>query len=749
MRRRFWIPPLLRNISNALFVLMLLYTIALSLFTYAIYSRQITEDTYQSFVEDALLADGATEAFFSEVSRLSAHLATNEPVFIPAMFQSPANTIANYNVTTRMQNVLLSYEYLDYIAVYNQGNDQLVSTAEIGERSGEEIKAQVLARYKNGVSTTSFFHTLNPREKYSPSAPRDVLTFAAYSNLSGPEKVGAVLMGIKAGYLRELYTQIDSARYAPFFLMDEEGRFLSGPEKGVSSHREQELWEKVRQAEKESGYFLEKLQGKKFVVSYSKNRRLGYSLFQAVPYDDIFHLLAKMRGKAVSLTFLFFGIGAAISYLLAYWFLSPLYALLRKYNYHLPRKNAKPLSEVAFLDHEMVRLSHDAEKSQVLMRRMACYDLLLNQSLSDNITEAVLSGLSRFPFYLVVLLSVDRQAAKKAVSMEEDSVLRYAICNIAAEILERDCGPADTILVNSADVAVVVSLSDGQSPKLLREALEEIGRLIAEYYQAGVLATASSVVSGIYCLSDAYSEALFLMEENFLAEKSVLLSGDPLSEHQHKPFPLTLEEELFSAISTLQEEKIQKSLSAFFCYISATNYEYAMTYISRLVIDLFYYSLETLSPAASIPVHNLLPEIHRSRSLSQAKALLERMCLETAERCAPKKPQYSQAIRQAMELTEQNFTRVDFSINSVADALNITSSYFNRVFKREYGVSYGEYLNAMRLKQAKELLHTTGLSTSDICARSGFSNLSYFYTLFKKNYGITPMEFRGSRERKK
>lgn len=326
---------------------------------------------------------------------------------------------------------------------------------------------------------------------------------------------------------------------------------------------------------------MEKIQGKKFVVSYSKNQRLGYSLLQAVPYDDIFYLLSQMRVKAVALTFLFFGIGAATSYLLAYWFLSPLYALLRKYNYHLPRKNTKPLSEVAFLDHEMLKLSYDAEKSQTLMRRLACYDLLLNQSLSDNVTETVLT-----------------------------------------------------------------------------------------------------------------------------------------------------------------------SLSAFFNYIAATNYEYAMTYISRLVIDLFYFSLESLPSTASIPVHSLLPEIHRSRSLSQAKALLERLCLETAECCVPQKPQYSQAVRQAMELTEQNLTRVDFSINTVADALNITSSYFNRVFKREYGVSYGEYLNATCLKYAKTLLHTTELSISEICTRSGFSNLSYFYTLFKKNYDITPMEFRGSRERK-
>ena len=262
MRKRFWLPPLLRNISNALFVLMLLYTTALSLFTYSLYSKQITEDTYQSFEKAAVLADGATESFFHEVSRLSAHLATNEPVFIPVMFQNPANTIAKYNVTIRMQNVLLSYDYLDYIAVYNQETDQLISTAEIGENSGEEMKAEVLKGYKIGASTTSFFHTLSSSKKYSPSSSRDVLTFAAYSNLSSPGKVGAVLMGIKASYLGDLYDQIDSTKYAPFFFLAGMAVYFPALVKTFLWEQNSRYGKKCKKRKKKAGIFWKRSRGK-------------------------------------------------------------------------------------------------------------------------------------------------------------------------------------------------------------------------------------------------------------------------------------------------------------------------------------------------------------------------------------------------------------------------------------------------------------------------------------------------------
>lgn len=129
------------------------------------------------------------------------------------------------------------------------------------------------------------------------------------------------------------------------------------------------------------------------------------------------------------------------------------------------------------------------------------------------------------------------------------------------------------------------------------------------------------------------------------------------------------------------------------------------------------------------------------------QARINQLCKEVAECQKLPEKEYPPIILRALEITQENYWREDFSVNLVADILNITTPYFNRVFKREYGMSYGEYLNNMRVQRAKELLTQTELSVSEICLLSGFSNSSYFYILFKKFAGSTPAEFRANWEK--
>ena len=85
-----------------------------------------------------------------------------------------------------------------------------------------------------------------------------------------------------------------------------------------------------------------------------------------------------------------------------------------------------------------------------------------------------------------------------------------------------------------------------------------------------------------------------------------------------------------------------------------------------------------------------------------------------------------------------------YSINTAAEKLNITPAYFNRIFKKYMRISYSEFLNEYRIKKACEMLQETNKSINVISAETGISNTTYFYTLFKKYYGITPQQYRNN-----
>ncbi|WP_420871916.1 helix-turn-helix domain-containing protein [Cohnella rhizosphaerae] len=75
--------------------------------------------------------------------------------------------------------------------------------------------------------------------------------------------------------------------------------------------------------------------------------------------------------------------------------------------------------------------------------------------------------------------------------------------------------------------------------------------------------------------------------------------------------------------------------------------------------------------------------------------------------------------------------------------LHINSSYFSRLFKRETGYNFIQYVTNAKMERAKELLARSNISVEEVAARLGYENKSYFAKLFKKHIGGTPGEYRG------
>lgn len=82
------------------------------------------------------------------------------------------------------------------------------------------------------------------------------------------------------------------------------------------------------------------------------------------------------------------------------------------------------------------------------------------------------------------------------------------------------------------------------------------------------------------------------------------------------------------------------------------------------------------------------------------------------------------------------------SIEDAAAKMEFSQEYFCRFFKKATGMSFTEYVNDYRLTQAAGDIERGEKSISDIAADHGFDNDSYFFRLFKKKFGTTPLKFR-------
>ena len=84
------------------------------------------------------------------------------------------------------------------------------------------------------------------------------------------------------------------------------------------------------------------------------------------------------------------------------------------------------------------------------------------------------------------------------------------------------------------------------------------------------------------------------------------------------------------------------------------------------------------------------------------------------------------------------------TLEQLAEEGHMNKFYLSHAFKREYGISPINYLISRRIDESKYLLAETDLSISQIAQLLGFSSLSYFSQVFRKAHGTSPAEFRQS-----
>ena len=95
-------------------------------------------------------------------------------------------------------------------------------------------------------------------------------------------------------------------------------------------------------------------------------------------------------------------------------------------------------------------------------------------------------------------------------------------------------------------------------------------------------------------------------------------------------------------------------------------------------------------------------------------------------------------------LNKHFFEKLDLAV--CAKMLHLSIGRFSHIFKECIGVSPYAYIINLRMKMAAELLALSNLPISEVAYKAGFDNPLYFSRMFKKQYGVSPSDFRIKQE---
>ncbi len=109
---------------------------------------------------------------------------------------------------------------------------------------------------------------------------------------------------------------------------------------------------------------------------------------------------------------------------------------------------------------------------------------------------------------------------------------------------------------------------------------------------------------------------------------------------------------------------------------------------------------------------------------------------------------YSTPIRKVVEILRHSYAQ-ELTLPYLASQVNLSPSQLSRRFSKETGMSITQYIAATRCEEAALLLADSEISIQQIAAYVGYMDNNYFVKVFKRQYGMTPSEYRKKNAGKK
>ncbi|VDY62729.1 Uncharacterized HTH-type transcriptional regulator ypdC [Shimwellia blattae] len=169
--------------------------------------------------------------------------------------------------------------------------------------------------------------------------------------------------------------------------------------------------------------------------------------------------------------------------------------------------------------------------------------------------------------------------------------------------------------------------------------------------------------------------------------------------------------------------------------------EEMIRYLSRVALSSVAQGTRQMGYQAAKLLHRLLnnEQLPLQRILVPPARVIERRSTDYRSLCDP-------AVIQAMHYI-RNHACKGIKVEQVLDAVGISRSNLEKRFKEEVGETIHAIIHNEKLERARSLISSTSLSLSEISQMCGYPSLQYFYSVFKKAYGITPGEHRGEKQR--
>lgn len=309
----------------------------------------------------------------------------------------------------------------------------------------------------------------------------------------------------------------------------------------------------------------------------------------------------------------------------------------------------------------------------------------------------------------------------------------------------------------------IVSSGDAENrffawlPQLSAElAAEDLTKLSAAFIQKDIplwIGLSTSCGNLRKETAQAAEQAREALSYRFYLEEGRVLLYDRIAEASAAPLPSTqgLEKELLQASIKGEYHTLSQILQQFQELFSPSR-AYSPMKVKRRMTSITMGILREMedvlrSETCERLLDRISPHCLRCSSRLELFDTIRRTLFEAAEQYVGQVQNFD-AVNACVTYIEDHLTE-DLSLVSVAERLHFHPNYLSALLKRKTGLSYSGFLQQIRMKKAQSMLMQSDQKVQVIAAECGFRDVSYFNRVFKKEFELSPEQYRRLHHEKK
>ena len=406
---------------------------------------------------------------------------------------------------------------------------------------------------------------------------------------------------------------------------------------------------------------------------------------------------------------------------------------------------------------ELNKLSQLFNQNISVLREKLLYDIIyeINTNREDIKEKLELFRMEQGRFRMLLVQNDAEESDGSEISQYDRHLYQFGIINTFIEIFS-DKFEVLPVTLNTVGIAFIVmprkDMTDDLDETINRKCtyLQEI---VNNCFGFTVTIAISSDGNDFTELPQKFRECREALEHKFyLGNNSIIYHSDVNTFFRYDDHSMLekLQKALIEGIKSGNEAAVEERLRDIFSYIRGVDpskkefiknfYWNTITSINNIRLSLK--AGDDDRKVEYTELSGLYGLIEKCSNADELNMLLE----ESARSVVTKVNNYNNKsikliLRKAVEYLHEHYHE-PITLNEVAEHTHVSTYYISRMFKKEMGKNFVDYLNELRIEKAKELLKDVRYKTYEVAEKVGIPDAHYFSRLFKKYVGITPTEYR-------